>query len=70
MTFLKDKGIIEPTYPERDLKGKPHFKVEFELVMIIEGRNLRYEARYPKGGGEVQGRGQICIAAAFEPGTD
>jgi hypothetical protein len=69
MTFLKDEGIIQPTYPERGLKGKPHYKVEFELVMIIDGRNLRYEARYPAGG-EVKGRGQICIAAAFEPGTN
>jgi hypothetical protein len=68
MTFLKTRGLIQPTYPEEGTKGKLHYKVEFELVMIIGGRNLRYESRYPAGG-EVRGEGQICIAAAFEPGT-
>ena len=68
MTFLKTRGLIQPTQPEEGTRGKPHYKVEFELVMIIGGRNLRYESRYPAGG-PVHGQGQTCIAAAFEPGT-
>jgi hypothetical protein len=68
MTFLKTEGIIQPVVPQAGEGGKPHYKVEFELVMIIDGRNLRYEARFPAGG-QVQDRGQISIAAAFEPGT-
>jgi hypothetical protein len=69
MTFLKTNGIIEPVDPEPGTEGKRHYKVEFELVMIIDGRNLTFEARWPKGG-RVQERGQISIAAAFEPGTN
>ena len=69
MTFLKTDGLIHPVDPEEGLKGKRHYKVEYELVMIIDGRNLRYEARYPAGGA-VQNKGQISIAAAFVPGTN
>jgi len=69
MTFLKTEGLIVPVDPEEGLKGKRHYKVEYELVLIVDGRNLRFEARYPAGG-EVRGVGQISIAAAFQPGTD
>jgi len=56
---------------------QPYYAIEFELVMIVDGRNLRYEARWPKStavgaipeGQRVHARGQICIAAAFDPGT-
>jgi hypothetical protein len=71
MTFLRDQGIIQPVDPEPGTIGKRHYKVGIELVMIIDGRNLRYEARWPIGrDSSVQERGQICIAAAFEPGTN
>jgi hypothetical protein len=70
MTFLRTQGLIKPTIPEDGLPGKKHYKVEFELVMIVDGRNLRYEARWPIGeGAQVQGKGQTSIAAAFVPGT-
>lgn len=66
MTFLRKEGLIQP----EGLPGKRHYKVEFKLVMIVDGRNLRYEARWPIGeGAQVQGKGQTCIAAAFVPGT-
>ncbi|TGO62414.1 hypothetical protein BOTNAR_0114g00130 [Botryotinia narcissicola] len=71
MTFLRDKGIITPVYPEEGLGGKEHYRVEYELVAKVEGRALRYEARYPAGkGGKVQKKGQFSIAAAFKGGTD
>ena len=62
-------GKIPLTVPEDGYVGKPHYRIEFELIMIINGRNLRFEARWPKGGA-LQGSTQICIAAAFRPGTD
>ncbi|KAK6602224.1 hsp70 protein-like protein [Botrytis cinerea] len=70
MTFLRDKGIITPVYPEEGKDGKKHYRVEYELVAKVEGRALRYEARYPAGeGGKVRGHGQFSIAAAFREGT-
>ena len=69
MTFLRTEGRIQPTLPE-DGSGRKYYKVQFELVMIVDGRNLRYEARWPIGeGAQVQKKGQTCIAAAFVPGT-
>ncbi|TGO22612.1 hypothetical protein BPAE_0161g00170 [Botrytis paeoniae] len=70
MTFLRDKGIITPVYPEEGMGGKEHYRVEYELVAKVEGRALRYEARYPAGeGGQVRCEGQFSIAAAFREGT-
>jgi hypothetical protein len=69
MTFLKTKKLIRAIRPEGG-HGKRHYKVKFELVMIIDGRNLRYEARYPPGTGTVMEYKQISIAAAFVPGTN
>lgn len=68
MTFLKERNLIQPVEPEEGVRARKHYKVEYELVMIVNDRNMRWEARYPAGG-EVQGRGQISIAAAFVPGT-
>jgi hypothetical protein len=81
MTFLKDQGLIQPKLPSvwsRHLGSKKcHWEVTFDLVMIVDGRNLRYEARWPSSKDpeaaihqqSVQGKGRICIAAAFKPGT-
>lgn len=80
MTFLKREGHIQPKPPsDFSQHGDPkklHWDVEFDLVMIVDGRNLYYEARWPPSNPEeipvqqvVMGRGQTCIAAAFEPGT-
>ena len=74
MTRLREDGTILPIFPVADddgeRRGKVHYKVEYDLVAIVEGRNLRYEARYPANHfGKVQRTGQICIAAAFKPGT-
>ncbi|PVH73664.1 hypothetical protein DL98DRAFT_430923 [Cadophora sp. DSE1049] len=74
MTFLRDEGKILPMLPVPDdggvPQGKVHYKVEYDLYAVIEGRNLRYEALYPANEtGRVQKTGQISIAAAFRPGT-
>ena len=82
MSFLRDLNYIQPTEPSQSSahygkKNKNYYLVEFDLVMILDGRNLRYEARWPpkeqleKFGQaqRVQASGQICVAAAFRPGT-
>jgi hypothetical protein len=74
MSFLRDKKLIQPIEPDLDvygdLKGVPHWRVEYDLVAVVEGRNLRYEARWPANkSGKAQKIGQVSIAAAFKPGT-
>jgi hypothetical protein len=82
MTFLKTEGHIQPEPVSVASafvgKGKRVWVVEFELVVIVDGRNLVYEACWPisKQGEdamivqqEVCARGQTCIAATFKPGT-
>lgn len=79
MTFLRDDGHIEPVLPsEFSIKSRaPYWAVEFDLVMVVEGRSLHYEARWPPSGDEmrasqpqkVHAHGQVSIAAAFKPGT-
>jgi len=72
MTRMRTENLIQPIYPKTDvdgvIRGKPHYKVEFDLFPIAEDRNLKYEAR-DIDTGEVLGRGQVSIAAAFKPGT-
>lgn len=69
MTPIIQQGHIQPATIKPGYDGKPHYKIEFDLVIIINGRNLRYEARWPVGSAETRSQGQICIAAAFRPGT-
>ena len=47
MTFLKTEGLLEECKPPQG-STKPYYRVEFDLVMIIQGRDLTYEARWPK----------------------
>lgn len=70
MTPLRKKGLIKPIQPEKGSKMRRYYKVEIRLVIIIEGRNLRFEARWPIGeDGRKMAEGQVSIAAAFRPGT-
>lgn len=83
MTFLLDEGRIEPIKPSEystfDARtAKDYWVVRFELVLIVDGRNLYFEARYPAkddldamGQEErVLNQKQIPIAASFQPGTE
>ena len=69
MTFLRDEGHIQPVPREESESGRSYYKIWFELVIEVDGRNLKYSARYPVGG-NAQGGGQISLAAAFRPGTN
>lgn len=84
MTFLKDKELIQLQPPSMystfsGRKDPPkHWSVEFQLVMVVDGRNLHYEARWPipkedddqfSQDRSVIKKGQFSIAAAFQPGT-
>lgn len=71
MTFLKDDPDFCPVKPAPGGKGQIHYRVEFDLVIKINGRNLRFEARYPGGeNGILRGERQFSIAASFQPGTE
>jgi len=68
MTFLRDERRLRPTQPVFDENGVKQGMVHYQA--IIEGRNLRYQARYPANSlGKVQKTGQICLAASLKPGT-
>jgi hypothetical protein len=59
-------GYFELIEPEPMVAGQRHYKIEYDLVIRVRGRNLTYEALVAnkKYGGE-----RISIAAAFIPGT-
>jgi hypothetical protein len=81
MTFLKDSGKIrpKPAPPHSRFygQGRACYTVALDLFMRVDGRNLYFEARWPSVDPanvspryqEVKAQGQICIAAAFKPGT-
>ncbi|RYP15476.1 hypothetical protein DL765_005683 [Monosporascus sp. GIB2] len=72
-TFLRDQGLIQPIYnhiPEGRNKGmrvgKPHYQVDYTMVIKVVDRDLRCYAIY---GGEIVKKCKINIAAAFSPGV-
>ena len=67
MTFLKDVIKAQPAILPAKM---PFWKISALLRIFISGRNLRYEVHLPGGDDRVHGMGQICIAAAFLPGTE
>ncbi|KAF2181387.1 Hsp70 family protein-like protein [Zopfia rhizophila CBS 207.26] len=80
LTFLKDERLIEPQLPSvfsthSSLQEK-HWEAHYEVAMIVEGRSIRFEARWPLKDNLKQGQKQrvlamklVGIAAAFQPGT-
>lgn len=70
LTELKTENKIMPvTLPNADGKSYEFYEVEFDLWLIIEGRNLRFEARSPSEPQAVKACTQFSIAAGFVPGT-
>ncbi len=68
MKSVRQESNIQypPVDEEGDVRGRARYLASYDLVPILEGRNLRYETRV---GGKVQGTGQISIASAFRPGA-
>jgi hypothetical protein len=80
LTRLRDEGRIEPQHPSmystHTGPQKRYWEVHYEVALIVEGRSIRFEARYPVKDAlrpgeqqEVLGVKLVGIAAAFAPGT-
>ncbi|THC88295.1 hypothetical protein EYZ11_012258 [Aspergillus tanneri] len=72
MTDLKTRGLVDRKLVRRNRfykqRPKKYYEVDLDLVIFVDGRNLRFEARYPCGStGDdcVRVRGRFCIASAF-----
>jgi hypothetical protein len=62
---VKDEGLLKiKSGPEKDF-----YEIEYELSMEVDGRNLTVKLFCPPGG-KCRGQKQLCIAAAFIPGTE
>ncbi|KAF7903994.1 hypothetical protein EAF00_001328 [Botryotinia globosa] len=59
-------GAIQETIEQDGLKISRYYRVDFELVMKVKGRNLEIKGCI---GGESFGGQEVSIAAAFVPGT-
>jgi hypothetical protein len=66
MTDLVTSGRVKPIEEEFGFKGKRHYRIDLELVMRVQGRNLMIQGVV---GGETRAEQQISIAATFVPGT-
>lgn len=67
MSFLRDQGRIQSK--QRSANSPRYWEVQYDLVMEVQGLNLKFYVKWPRGG-EIRGEaGQISIAAAFKPGT-
>jgi hypothetical protein len=80
LTFLITDGLIEPQLPSAEStyvnSRKKHWQAHYEILMIVEGRSIRFEARWPARQDLKPGVNQrvlatklVGIAAAFLPGT-
>ncbi|CBF85170.1 hypothetical protein AN1588.2 [Aspergillus nidulans FGSC A4] len=62
---VKNEGLLE-------LRSGPEgmfYEIHYELAMEVDGRNLAVKLFYPPGG-MCRAQTQLCIAAAFIPGTE
>ena len=68
VTHLKNTEWVRREQPQ--VRNRlPYYKAYAKLVVIIDGRNLRYELRLRGQSDEIVAIGQECLAAAFQPGT-
>lgn len=60
------------------VQGERYCDFKYDLLLWVEGKTLNYEVRYPAvaegqdafdSQEDVKVKGQICITAAFPPGT-
>jgi hypothetical protein len=75
---LRNEFPLEPkatTGPRTRVSNRDHRVVKFDLVIMVEGRQLKYEARWPSAAlsadeVRVRKRGYVSLAPSFVPGTD
>ncbi|KAL2824575.1 hypothetical protein BJY01DRAFT_256441 [Aspergillus pseudoustus] len=65
LEFIRENDLIQPKVNE---SGNEYYEVNYSLELEVDGHNMKASIRYPPGQ-QVQGVEQICIAAAFKPGT-
>ncbi|KIX02790.1 uncharacterized protein Z518_08732 [Rhinocladiella mackenziei CBS 650.93] len=68
--IMRTENPIRPV-THRNSEGEAYtfYEIEFDLCLIIEGRNLRFEARSPEDPDKVNASTSFSIAASFVPGT-
>jgi hypothetical protein len=80
LTFLIEEGLTEPHLPTPSntyaRSRRKHWEAHYELLFIVEGRSMRFEARWPAKKNLPQGRKQkvlvtnlVEIASSFPPVT-
>ncbi|CRG87920.1 Replication polyprotein [Talaromyces islandicus] len=70
-TVVFDITSAQEQHPLK-IKGegaKMHYDVHYDLLVELQGRNLKVSVVYPRGG-KVQGTKDIAVAACFRPGTE
>lgn len=63
----RENGLIPPKRVEET--DKEYFQVDYEIVLEVDGRNIRAKLFYPPGQ-ECRDELKICIAAYFVAGTE
>ncbi|KAL4819764.1 hypothetical protein BDW67DRAFT_181481 [Aspergillus spinulosporus] len=63
---LRDNNMLEEKVND---EGKKYYEVDYSMKLEVNGRNVKATIHCPPGQ-DVQGEAQICIAAAFRPGTN
>jgi hypothetical protein len=80
LTFLIERNLIQPQFPSEYStyfgSTKQHWVTHYEVAMVVQGRSIRFEARWPVKRDLEPGKSQevlvmklVGIAAAFQPGT-
>ena len=80
VTGLSDHGrlqLLEPSeFSTHAGSKKTYWEVHYEIVLIVQGRSINFEARFPVRSKLLPGERQdslgaklVGIAAAFAPGT-
>ncbi|KAE8358632.1 hypothetical protein BDV27DRAFT_65963 [Aspergillus caelatus] len=66
LEVLRRRNMLEERINE---VGDVYHEVHYSIKLEVNGRNIKATIHCPPGQ-EVQGQAQICIAAAFSPGTN
>ncbi|KAL5358283.1 hypothetical protein BJX96DRAFT_146278 [Aspergillus floccosus] len=66
LEVLRRRNMLEEKVNEA---GDVYYEVHYSIKLEVDGRNVKATIHCPPGQ-EVQGEAQICIAAAFTPGTN